>query len=95
MAEDCLNVADCTELVESCVFGDQKELQTDLIYGHAAGIVLVISLGINQLGGQRVLSTASRTGRGRRGRQVMSVQIDLGKSLAHCAELGVFQGRCG
>ena len=46
-----------------------------LVYGHAASIVLVIVLGIDQLSGQCILAAYSGIGRSWRGRIIMAIKV--------------------
>lgn len=48
---------------------------TNLVNWHAAGIILVVTLGIDQFRRQSIPSAIVGTGRRRRGGQIMTVEV--------------------
>lgn len=79
--------------VVSIVFTLRSIVEAHLIDRDTAGIVLIIALGEHQLSRDGVVASASWARWCWRRREIVAVEIGLCEGLAHCAELGILQGR--
>lgn len=103
IAAACVVIVGCAArgggLFEGCRLEDIRgdlSLYTQLPYlvdWCAARIILVVALGVDQLGGNRVFSSIPGARWRRRRRHVMAIQVNLREGLGHSAHFGVLH-RC-